>query len=98
MYDPMGRKKRALWAKLKEELDAVQVPTPAFGISNAQVLKVSIAYHFKTPTRKDLDNMTKFLLDVMEGPMYCNDKYIFEMHLFKADADIANTTVTISSS
>ena len=96
MCDPMGRKKKAPCAKIKEELDMVQVPIPAFGVSSAQVLKVSIACHFPTAMRKDLDNVTKFLLDAMEEPMHCNDKCIFELHLFKADKAMVNTLATVS--
>jgi Holliday junction resolvase RusA-like endonuclease len=35
------------------------------------------------PQQKDNDNLTKFLMDAMEGIMYLNDKVINELHAKK---------------
>ena len=98
VYDPNSRHKRQLRGLILDELRAIEEATPVFGRNNpAQKLRVNIIYYFHTPVIKDLDNMTKYLLDVMEGPCYINDKYIFDLHLMKTTAPSSFAVVNIET-
>ena len=48
-------------------------------------------------SRKDLDNLSKFLLDALEAACYGDDKWIFELHVIKSHTINPKTTVFIST-
>src|SRR6056297_489134 len=53
-------------------------------ISECKSLKVVIEYGFSSPLA-DIDNPTKLVIDIMQKKYKFNDRYIYDMHLFKVD-------------
>ena len=93
LYDPLRRDKNKLHNNLMKEMSQLGESAPFFTRTH---VRVTIRYHFHGPTRKDLDNMTKFFLDAMEGALYDNDKWIFSLVTEKEEAIEGLTTVSIS--
>jgi Holliday junction resolvase RusA-like endonuclease len=79
-YDPLGRIKEEMKRRIRGELRALSENMPIFpGLT--QRLKVSIT--FVVRTNKDVDNMLKPFLDVLEGIVYENDCVIIDIHARK---------------
>jgi Holliday junction resolvase RusA-like endonuclease len=75
-YDPLHYIKQEMKRRIRSELRALSENTPIFpGLTH---LKVSIL--FVARTGKDIDNMLKPFLDVLEGIIYENDCLIFEIY------------------
>ena len=53
-------------------------------ISDCRCLKIVIEYGFSSPLA-DIDNPTKLVIDIMQKKYNFNDRYIYDMHLFKVD-------------
>ena len=91
IYDPKSREKAAIRRDLKKEIEELQAGCPLFSDTR---LTVIITYHVHgVATRKDLDNMSKFILDAMEGALYDNDKWIYELQTTKVSAALAPKTI-----
>jgi Holliday junction resolvase RusA-like endonuclease len=83
-YDPLGRMKEEMKRRIREELRALKENMPIFpGLT--QRLKVSIT--FVVHTNKDVDNMRKPFLDVLEGLVYENDSVVIDIHATKQGHD-----------
>jgi Holliday junction resolvase RusA-like endonuclease len=77
MWNPADKKKRAFKAMLREALaDVGATPFPLF--KNGMKLKVMATFHVFN-TRKDVDNLVKFLLDAMEDIVYKNDNWVYSV-------------------
>ena len=48
------------------------------------------------PPKKDLDNLVKFVLDGMTGPIYSNDKCIASLNASKVYGETSKTTVWVT--
>ena len=67
------------------------------------IIKVSIDIYSKKPkkpsylrpTKKDIDNMVKAVLDGLNGKAFKDDRYICELHASKHYSDEARIEVTI---
>jgi Holliday junction resolvase RusA-like endonuclease len=95
VYDPRAREKTLLRKEVKRALveGGDDLPPPTFPIHLK--LKVRIKFYAASGHNKDLDNMTKFLLDALEGAIYADDKCIVEMHLSKEQSPQARTEVSV---
>ena len=65
------------------------LPTPlpnlsAKELSDCRCLKIVIEYGVSSPLA-DIDNPTKLVIDIMQKKYKFNDRYIYDMHLFKVD-------------
>jgi Holliday junction resolvase RusA-like endonuclease len=78
-YDPLHYIKQEMKRRIRGELRALSENTPIFPGSTH--LKVSIL--FVARRDKDIDNMLKPFLDVLEGIIYENDCLIFEIYARK---------------
>ena len=71
VYDPSQPKKTKCRSAVRLSLQEIGInQRPIF--SGQEPLSVT-AYFYVSSNAKDLDNMLKFLLDVLEGPVYLND-------------------------
>ena len=95
VYDEKSREKKALRMAIIKEFGDLNEPAPFFTETR---LVVNIAYHIEgEPNRKDVDNMTKFLLDAMELAAYDNDKWIYDLHVTKCSSATPKTVVSIKA-
>ena len=94
LYDPLRSQKMKLRNSVKAEMVELGEPVPFF---KGTRLQVSIISHFHTATRKDLDNLSKFLLDAMEGVLYDDDKWIFHLVVKKVETTSPSMVVSVSS-
>ena len=98
VYDPKAKAKKALKRLLISQIAGLNGATPFFTRSENPRLSVRIGFYFKTTTRKDLDNMAKFILDAMKEACYEDDRFIYNIVLFKEETgenEDAKTVVTI---
>jgi Holliday junction resolvase RusA-like endonuclease len=94
IYDPRAREKKALRSALKRAMaDAGMPHPPAFPL--VALRRVSVHYFYGAAHDKDLDNMTKFLGDAMEGAIFPNDRCIKEMHLYNEESNLPKTIVSV---
>lgn len=102
-YDPLGSMKVEMKRRISRRLLDLSENMPIFPVATR--LKVDIL--FVARTNKDIDNMLKPFLDVLQGIVYENDSLIFEIHAKKdiistqavaagASASSARVDVTIS--
>ena len=57
-----------------------------------QHICIGMMFHLHNTSTKDLDNITKFLLDALEGASCYNDNcFIFDLHLSKYSRDVPKT-------
>jgi Holliday junction resolvase RusA-like endonuclease len=97
-YDPLRRMKEEMKRRITAELRELSENMPIFPAG--RTLKLDIL--FVVRANKDIDNMLKPFLDVLEGIVYDNDSVIFEIHAQKnimtavAPDSSARVDVTIS--
>ena len=98
IYDPESRNKRVLKNKLAAALLEYGV-TSLPAIPSKKDLFIEVVYKYSDGRRnKDLDNMTKFLCDALEGIVYVDDKLIVKMVLKKGrNTACPSTSVKISA-
>ena len=48
-----------------------------------QTLSVSVVFGLRDIASKDVDNLSKFLLDAMEGAIFDDDKFVYSLHASK---------------
>ena len=53
-------------------------------LSDCKCLKIVIEYGVSSPLA-DIDNPTKLVIDIMQKKYKFNDRYIYDLHLFKVD-------------
>ena len=94
IYDPRSREKTALRRALKRAMVEANVPGTTF-FPPAIRLSVRIYYFQDGAHDKDLDNMTKFLGDAMEGAIYPDDKMIWHCVTEKEESIEPRTVVSV---
>ena len=96
MYDEKSTEKRRLRFALMKELQQLTESVPLFSSTK---LKMNVLYQLGgVVTRKDIDNMTKYLLDALEAALYDNDKWIVELNTKKISAGTPATVLSIEPS
>lgn len=61
---------------------------------------VSILVFIKSRRRKDVDNVSKAILDAMNGVVYADDSQVVEIHVYRARDDLSprvEVSVSVSS-
>jgi Holliday junction resolvase RusA-like endonuclease len=103
-YDPSKREKVEWKKAVTQEMVDCGVPQPFFTEEDGPI-KVVITFYFtqrfpgeRYPSKKDLDNVLKFVLDAIQGPVYWNDKAIVEIHSRKVFGDTAWVDFKITTS
>ena len=94
IYDPRAREKAALRRALGAAMAEVGITTPTF-FPRLVGLKAVIHYFQDGVHDKDLDNMTKFLGDAMEGVIYPDDRCIRDCRTIKDESVNPRTVVSI---
>lgn len=98
-YDPLRQIKEEMKRRITAELGILSEIMPIFPADRR--LRVDIV--FVVRANKDIDNMLKPLLDVLQGIVYVNDSLIFEIHAQKhimtavAPDSSARVDITIST-
>jgi Holliday junction resolvase RusA-like endonuclease len=94
-YDPSQREKVEWKKAVTQEMVVCRIPQPFFTEDDGPI-KVVVTFYFthrfpgeRHPSKKDLDNVLKFVLDAIQGPVYWNDKAIAEIHSRKVFGDTA---------
>ncbi len=94
LYDPNGHQKNKLRDIIQKELQQLGESIPIFKNTS---LHMNVSFHIRgNASKKDVDNMAKFLLDILEKAIYDNDKWIFDLHLKKTSDLSAKTTISIT--
>lgn len=76
VYDPAKDEKLAFKKCVREALEKVGATLPIFD-NNVKVM-VTVTFHV-VDTRKDIDNLLKFLLDALTSVMYINDNMVYSV-------------------
>jgi Holliday junction resolvase RusA-like endonuclease len=79
-YDPLHFIKQEIKRRIRGELNAQSETLPIFPGSTTHLV---VSVLFVATTNKDLDNMLKPLLDILEGIIYENDDVIYEIYTRK---------------
>ena len=89
LYDPSARAKRILKQMIRHaimrDVAFLQSDFPIFRPYPGETLKLELDLRFYVSRDADVDNMCKFLLDVLQGEIYENDKCVWYL---KASKDI----------
>ena len=85
LYDPSSPRKallrRIISHAITRDVQIRQSDFPIFrAFSDSEPLMVQLYAKFYVSRNKDVDNMFKFLLDVLQGVVYENDRAIFDLH------------------
>jgi Holliday junction resolvase RusA-like endonuclease len=81
VYDPSTRFKAAGRILLDAALTEIGLADrPVFTTRRSILIQATF---FTAESKKDIDNMLKFLLDVLEGPIYSDDRYVVEIRAKK---------------
>ena len=90
VFNPAAREKNSFQRGMREALTDLGVMTfPLFPEGARLHLKATFVV---SNLRKDVDNMLKFVLDVLEGVLYRNDATVFSIQAQKASpADVGVT-------
>ena len=83
IFNPCSRNKAAYQKALRQSFREIGVTQ--FPIFSDDELKVVATFHV-TNTRKDIDNLLKFILDVMQGIVYGDDRFVFSAEIHKKPA------------
>ena len=79
IYDPKRNEKIALRVALKVAFKELDRHT-SFPIFQATKLVMCVTFNLVQSAGRDIDNMVKFLNDALEGVIFDNDKYVYEIH------------------
>ena len=96
IYDPCSRRKTDLRAAIRTAMLEGGLPDDT-AFPAGQPLVLSVEYFYKTAYKRDLDNMTKFLLDALEGAIFPDDNSIMKMELVKKRSAQPRTVVSVST-
>jgi Holliday junction resolvase RusA-like endonuclease len=81
VYDPSTRFRDAGRILINSDLDEIGLRNrPVFATGRS--LRVT-AYYFLDDSRKDIDNLLKFTLDLLVGPVMVDDRFISEFRAIK---------------
>lgn len=94
VYDPKKQAKNTLRACVRDafkELDR-NITFPVFQMSR---LQMCVSFYLVNSAGRDIDNMVKFLQDALEGVVFDDDKYVYEIHAYKHEAPYGNEATII---
>jgi Holliday junction resolvase RusA-like endonuclease len=94
IYDPLASEKRQIHNEVTKVL-AEHGFDHTHVFADGTRVKVLAHYCYRPDRKKDLDNMSKFLLDALEMAMYADDDDIFDMHVTKERSANPRTMFTI---
>ena len=81
VYDPSTRFKAAAQLLVGAALDEIGVrQRPVF--ASGRSVKIT-AHYFTADTRKDIDNLLKFTMDILQGPICNDDRHVVEVRAHK---------------
>jgi Holliday junction resolvase RusA-like endonuclease len=81
VYDPSTRHKAAGRVLLDSALNEIGLrDRPVFETRRSILITATF---FTRESKKDIDNLLKFTLDVLEGPIYSDDRYVVEVRAKK---------------
>ena len=94
VYDPKKQAKISLRASVRNAFKELEcnITFPVFQMSR---LQMCVSFYLVNSTSRDIDNMVKFLQDALEGVVFDNDKYVYEIHASKHEAPYGNEATTI---
>ena len=97
VYDPRKKEKAQVRAAILATFMNVfaEQSYPLMGSDLARPLRMIADYHLYNATTKDLDNMSNFLLDLLQKVVYVDDKQIFELVLKKNNSIEPKTVIYI---
>jgi Holliday junction resolvase RusA-like endonuclease len=78
IYDPSSAMKRACKQAMRKAISELGVAHFPFFPGPNRKFTAKISFFIDNP-RKDNDNLQKFILDVMEGVIYANDAFVFDI-------------------
>lgn len=82
--------KRAVRSAFRE-LDG-NIEFPIFQMSR---LRITVSFYLVNSGGRDVDNMVKFLQDAIEGVVFDNDKFVYEIHACKHESPYGNEATTV---
>ena len=94
VYDPKKHAKNSLREAIREafkELDG-NINFPVFQMSR---LQITVYFYLVNSGGRDIDNMIKFLQDAIEGVVFDNDKFVYEIHAYKHEVLYGNEATTV---
>ena len=94
VYDPKKQAKNSLREAVRcafKELDN-NIDFPVFQMSR---LQLSVSFYLVNSGGRDIDNMVKFLQDAIEGVVFDNDKFVYEIQAYKYEAAYGNEATTV---
>jgi Holliday junction resolvase RusA-like endonuclease len=94
IYDPKKQEKNSLRAAVRlafKELDR-DIHFPVFQTTKLQLF---VSFHLVNSGGRDIDNMVKFLQDALEGVVFDNDKFVYEVHAHKQETQYGNEATFI---
>jgi Holliday junction resolvase RusA-like endonuclease len=94
VYDPKKQEKNSLREAVRyafKELDN-NINFPVFQMSR---LQLSVSFYLVNSAGRDIDNMVKFLQDAIEGVVFDNDKFVYEIRAYKHEAPYGNEATTV---
>ena len=94
VYDPKKQAKSSLREAIRhafKELDR-NIDFPVFQMSR---LKMTVSFYLVNSAGRDIDNMVKFLQDAVEGVVFDNDKFVYEIHAYKHEAPYGNEATIV---
>lgn len=94
VYDPKKQAKNALREAVRcafKELDD-HINFPVFQTTRVQM---SVSFYLVNSGGRDIDNMVKFLQDAIEGVVFDNDKFVYEIHADKHEAPYGNEATIV---
>ena len=91
-YDPAAAAKSRLRRMIRLALEEIGVST--FPFFNRQKLSVNVTF-VVSDTRKDIDNLLKYILDAMNQVVYNDDRTVCVVNMKKIVADASNNPKSI---
>ena len=56
---------------------------------------MSVSFYLVNSDGRDIDNMVKFLQDAIEGVVFDNDKFVYQIHAYKHEAPYGNEATIV---
>lgn len=101
IYDPSSKEKKQLAAAVKAALQDLEVGGFPFFTNPDTKLTLELTFFFADrpaqpfPKKKDINNLVKFVMDAMNGILYCDDRAIVRVTAEKTFATEASSSVII---
>ena len=93
IYDPDKKKKEQQQKAIINALKDIQEQTPVF--QKEDKLEIKIKYNLRFHTKKDVDNLTKYTLDVLQKVVFPDDRQIYHVTATKIPGDEVSAHTSI---